>query len=155
MTHLSPRTVLHAAVAAPIVAAALLMVALSASGALSVGPFAPDPPRNVAEAIALSDAATAAWMLATGADPNGIYDVRPGLLASELDRRLRPLADAAYTSDDLVVRVAQRYGARLPPDEARAVACWMTFKGKGDIARMVAPVDWTPESCGPAAVEQR
>jgi hypothetical protein len=151
---LSPDTVIPGLVAGPLTAAVGLMVAISASGALGAGPFAPDPPRNLAEAIALSDAATAVWMLAAGADPNAVYEVRAGLLAGEVGRYVRPLAAAAYTSDDVVVRVAQRHGARLPPDEARAVACWMTFKGKGDIARMVAPSGWTAETCGPEGKAQ-
>ncbi|MGE0391948.1 MAG: hypothetical protein AB7I25_01630 [Vicinamibacterales bacterium] len=147
---IAPRTILHTVVAAPIAAAAGLMVLISAGGALPSGPFAADPPRNLAEAIALSDAATATWLLRSGSDPNAFYEVRPGLLESEVGVHVRPLAAAAYTSDDVMVRVAQRYGARLTPEEARAVACRMADKGREEIARMVAPSDWTAESCGSA-----
>ncbi len=148
---MSSRTVLPALVAAPLVAATGLLLVLSVGGATPAGPFAPDPPRNLAEAIALSDAATASRLFRAGADPNAVYEIRPRLIESEVGLRVRPLAAAAYTSDDLMVRIAQRYGARLPPDEARTVACWMTGKGRGEIGRMVAPPDWTAGDCSPGA----
>jgi hypothetical protein len=150
----SPRALLHAVVMAPLAAALLLMVVLSASGALAVGPFAPDQPRNLGEAIVLSDSGTAVWLLANGADPNAVYEIRPGLLSSDLDRHVHPLAAAAYTLDDQMVRVTQRFGARLAPDEARTVACWMTFKNREAVARMVAPPGWTAESCASGEVRK-
>lgn len=151
---MSPRVVLRALVTAPPLMAVILTAVISAGGALSVGPLAPDPPRNLAEAVALSDAATAAWLLQTGADPNAVYQIRPGLLDGELPLRLRPLAAAAYTADDAVVRVAQRYGARLPEDEARTVACWLAGRERAGIGLMVAPPGWTAETCPPAGARQ-
>jgi len=147
---ISPGTVLQTFVAAPIVAATALMVVISVGGVLPSGPFAADPPRNLGEAIARSDAATTVWLLRNGADPNAIYEIRPGLLESEVGLHVRPLAAAAYTSDDVMVRVVQRHGARLTPEEAHAVACWMMGKNREGIGRMVAPSDWTAESCGSA-----
>lgn len=135
-------------VAAPLVAAALFMAALALGGVTGAGPFRPDPPRNLSEALALSDAATAAWMFRSGADPVAVYEVRPGMLASELDRRVRPLAAAALTSDDYMVRLAQRYGATLPPAEAHDVACWLAGKGREAVAQLISPPDWTSVSCG-------
>ena len=150
----SPRVVLRVLVTAPPLMAVLLMAVISTGGALSVGPLAPDPPRNLAEAIALSDAATAAWLLQTGADPNAVYRIRPGLLSGDVDMQVRPLAAAAYTADDVMVRVAQRYGARLPEDEARAAACWLAGKGREGIGLMVAPPGWTRDACPPAGARQ-
>ncbi len=147
---MTPRTILQTLVAAPLVAAAALMVVISVGGALPAGSLAPDPPRNLGEAIALSDAATAVWLLETGADPNAIYQVRPGMLPEEVGLSVRPLAAAVYTSDDVVVRVARRYGAELSRDEAHAAACFMAGRGREAIGRLVAPADWTAESCGSA-----
>lgn len=144
---MSMRTIVHACVVAPLLAGVSLMVVITVGGAVPGGPFAPDPPRNLAEAMALSDAATARRLLESGADPNAMYDIRPGMLASEVGLRHRPLAAAVYTSDDLMVGLAQRYGAQLPPDEARAVACWMAARGREAIGRMVAPSDWTAVTC--------
>ena len=141
-------------VAAPLVAAALFMAAVALSGATGAGPFRPDPPRNLSEALALSDAATAVWMFRSGADPVAAHEVRPGMIASELDRHVRPLAAAAYTSDDYMVRLAQRYGATLPPAEAHDAACWLAGKGREGVAQMISPPDWTPAVCG-TGVEPR
>ena len=52
---MTPRTILQTLVAAPLVAAAALMVVISVGGALPAGSLAPDPPRNLGEAIALSE----------------------------------------------------------------------------------------------------
>ena len=143
----SPRTILLGLVAAPLLAALGVAAAMSIGGALPFGPLAPDSRRNLAEAIMLSDAATAAWLLEMGADPNALYDLRPDLVDPEVGPRVRPLAAAVYTSDDVVIRVAQRYGARLSPEEAHAVACRMAGKGREAIGRLVAPAGWTADSC--------
>lgn len=151
----TPRTTLLTLVAAPLAGAVVLMVVISAGGALPAGPLASDPPRNLGEAIALSDAATATWLLRAGADSNAAYEIRPGLLASEAGLSVKPLAAAVYTSDDVMVRIAKRYGAQLSPEEVHTVACGMAGKGRVAIARMVAPAEWMPESCGTDAGEQR
>ena len=119
-----------------------------------MGPFRPDPPRNVAEALALSDSATAVRMFRDGADPAAMYDIRPGMLASDVGTRVRPLSAAAYTSDDDMVRLAQRFGATLLPAEAREVACFLAGKGRTSVSHMISPPDWTPDACG-EAVQQR
>lgn len=132
----------------PLAAALAVTVAMSAGGALRVRGFAPNYPRNLAEALALSDAATAVRLLRGGADANAIYDVRPGMLNSELDLRVRPLAAAAYTLDDAMVQLAQQHGARLPPEDARSVACWVARSRREEVVRLVAPPGWTEEACG-------
>lgn len=144
----------RAVVAAPLGGALVLVALLAASGAAGVGPFAPDPPRNVAEALALGDAASAVRMFRAGADPLALYEIRPRMLAREVGRRVRPLAAAGYTSDDMMVRIAQQAGARLPPDEARTVACWLRAKGRDTVAKMLAPEAWSPEACPPLQEEQ-
>lgn len=136
-------------IVAPLVAAVGFVAAVTLGGAAGMGPFRPDPPRNVAEALALSDSATAVRMFRDGADPAAMYDIRPGMLASDAGTRVRPLSAAAYTSDDDMVRLAQRFGATLPPDDARPVACWLFMKGREKVARMVAPQDWAADGCPP------
>lgn len=132
----------------PLAAALAVTVAMSAGGVLRVRGFAPNYPRNLAEALALSDAATAVRMLKGGADANAVYDVRPGMLNSEVDPQVRPLAAAAYTLDDAMVQLAQQHGARLPPEDARSVACWVARFRREEVVRLVAPPGWTEEACG-------
>lgn len=132
----------------PLAAALAVTVAMSAGGALRGRGFAPNYPRNLAEALALLDAATAVRLLRGGADANAIYDIRPGMLNSELGLQVRPLAAAAYTLDDVIVQLALQYGARLPPDDARSVACWVARSGRETVVRLVAPPGWTEEACG-------
>ncbi len=141
-------------VAAPMAASLLAMSIVSASGLLGVPPFAPNPPRNVAEALAVSDAATAVRMFRAGADPSAVYEVRPGMIASELDQHVRPLAAAAFTSDDALVQLAKRFGATLPPAEARDAACWLAHKGREPIAILIAPAGWSASTCDPFPAEQ-
>jgi hypothetical protein len=135
-------------VAIPLFVSAIFMVAVSLSGVLAVGPFRPDPPRNLAEALALSDSATASLMIRTGADLVAVYEVRPGIGPSEMDRHVRPLAAAAFTLDDSMVTLAKMWGGALPPAEAATVACWLSFKGRESISRMIAPPSWKSSDCG-------
>ena len=137
-------------VGAPLVAAVVFMAAVSLGGATGIGPFKTDPPRNVAEALVLSDAGTAVWMLRTGADAAAIYDVRLEMLSSGIDEHIRPLVAAAYSGDEVIVGVALREGATLPPDEAHALACWLTSRSREGVAGLVAPPGWNPEMCRPA-----
>ncbi len=143
------RRLVPVAVGAPLLAAAGFMAALSLSAATGAGPFTPDPPRNPSEALILSDPASAVWMFRTGADPAARYDVRLELLASGMDEHVRPLLAAAYTGNDEIVEVALREGASLPPDEARAAACWLVGRSLEVISRMLAPPEWSPEMCHP------
>jgi len=142
------------AVAVPLAAGLGVVLLMSLGGFFRVPGLAPDRPRNVAEALALSDSATAVRMFRMGADPSAMYEVRPRMLASEVGRHARPLAAAAYTSDDHVVRTALQHKAALPPDEARAVACWLAIKEREPIALMIAPPGWSAASCGPAEERQ-
>ena len=137
-------------IAAPLVAAVGFMAAVSVSGATGLGPFKADLPRNPSEALVLSDAATAVRMLRAGADAAAVYDVRLEMLSSGMDEHIRPLVAAAYSGDEVIVGVALREGATLPPDEAHAVACWLTSRSRESVAGLVAPPDWTPELCRPA-----
>ncbi len=146
--------VAHLLVAAPLVAAVALAAAMGLSGAAGAGPFRPDPPRNVSEALVISDAASAVWMFRTGADPAAVYTVRPELISSALNNRVRPLAAAVYTGNDFIVAVALREGATLPPDEAGPLACQLESWDRETVARMVAPPGWTADSCRPAAEER-
>ena len=116
-------------VGAPLLAAMGFVLAVTLSGGTGIGPFRADPPRNPSEALILGDPATAIWMFRTGADPAAVYDVRLEMLASGMDEHVRPLLAAAYTGDDGIVSVALREGATLPPDEARAAACWLAGRG--------------------------
>ena len=134
-------------IAAPLVAAVGFMAAVSLSGATGIGPFKPDPPRNPSEALILSDAATAVRMFRTGADPTAVYDVRLTLLSRGMDEHIRPLVAAAYARDDVVVGVALREGATLPPEEARVTACWLASRGRENVSRMLMPPEWMPGAC--------
>ncbi len=150
----SASSVAHLLVAAPLVAALALAATMGLGGAAGVGPFQPDPPRNVSEALAVSDVATAVWMFRTGADPAAVYTVRPELISSGLDTQVRPLAAAVYTGNDFIVAIALREGATLPPDEAGPLACRLESRDRETVARMVAPPGWTAGSCRPAAEER-
>lgn len=134
-------------VGAPLLAAVGFMAVVSLSATTGVGPFKPDPPKNPSEALVRSDMASAIWMFRTGADPAALYDVRLKMLDSGMDERIRPLVAAAYSKDHVVVGVALREGATLPPEEARTVACWLEERGLETIAGMLAPQGWSPGSC--------
>ena len=150
MTRQRPVTLV---IAAPLVAAVGFMAAVSVSGAIGAGPFKADLPRNPSEALILSDVATAVRMFRAGADAAAVYDVRLKMLSSGMDEHIRPLVAAAYSGDDVIVGVALREGATLPPEEARAVACWVAGRGLETISGMLAPPEWSPGSCQPAGDE--
>ena len=104
-----------AIVAAPAVGLAAAWALLLAIGVGGAEPWWPFTPRNLSEAAAARDGGAVVRLVWSGADPNGVYDVRPELLWHEA-RRVPPIVAAAAANRPEIVDLLIDFGAT--PDAA-------------------------------------
>lgn len=133
----------------PAVALACVAVVLTAMGVVGLNPFWPRPRVTMAEAAALRDAGTVAWLLESGVDPNVPMRVRPGILSN--GQLLITPADAAIRADRTEVLQTLLLGG-LRTDDAEVHDWWCLAREVGSEeseAWLEARFpDWTRGSCG-------
>ncbi|MBI4886438.1 MAG: hypothetical protein HY824_05060 [Acidobacteria bacterium] len=99
--------------AAPVVAGLALLAAIVVSERASLGWLAqPDPRFNLAEAAGIGRAAPVVERIRRGADPNGVYSVRRGLIRTDEDLMLTPLEAAVMSGELEIVRLLEANGAQ-------------------------------------------
>ena len=85
---------------------------------------------NLAEAAALRDAGEAVRLIASGADPNATYPLRPGILAAE---SLTPLEAAVGARRAEMVELLMLHGAKVDLAGWRRLNCFAQKTGATDV----------------------
>ena len=101
-------------VAVPPIAGALLWLGVLVASAVSAHPIWPMEAANLAEAVALRDAATVARYVEQGADVNGASEVRARLILDDA-AMLTPIEAAAGTRDEGLAQLLFDLGAAPDP----------------------------------------
>lgn len=123
--------------------------ALTVLGAFGRNPFWPRQTVTMAEAAALRDPATVAWMIESGVDPNAPMYVRRGVFDRQ-DHTVTP-AEAAIIADR--IEVLETLIARGVRSDAGIVRRWFCLAVAADsedtieFLRGVYP-EWTGGECG-------
>jgi hypothetical protein len=101
---------------------------------------------TLSEAAALRDAGEVARQIASGADPNAAYPLRPGVLAAS---SLTPLEAAVGSRRAEIVDVLLTHGATVNAGGWRRLHCFAVRTGASDVVSMLdryKPAD-APSSC--------
>ena len=129
------RRTLLIACAAP----ALVAVAISAftvlSAAVGVSPsFWRGGPLTLSEAAALRDQGEVVRLIASGADPNAMHPLRPGVLAAS---SLTPLEAAVGARRAEMVELLMLHGAKVDEAGWRRLHCFALGTGADDVVAML------------------
>lgn len=136
----------------PPLALAFAAVVLIGLGAANRNPFWPQQDDvTMAEAAALRDAGTVAWMIMSGVDPNVRMRVRPGVL-DERGHYLTPGEAAVRADRTEVLGTLVARGARV---DAEVVRGWWCLAVDVDAEESVAYLrshypEWTATACSPS-----
>ena len=114
------------ACAAVVVSAAIIV---SAAAGINV-PFWQGGSLTLSEAAALRDSGEVLRLILSGADPNTVYSLRPGVLAAS---SLTPLEAAVSARRAEIVELLFRHGARVDGFGWRHLHCLAVDEGAGDV----------------------
>jgi hypothetical protein len=106
--------------------------------------------RNSAEAAAAGDPARVLRFLRMGDDPTRIRAVRPELISGQV-LRVTTLEAAMWSRQVDMIRVLDREGAIVDPDQRRELACLASDLDLPDVKSYLAP----EEPCVPGAIMKR
>ena len=110
------------AVAVPLAAAVLVIIAFVATEVAGVHVLTLAPPENVAEAVDLGDGARALALIRSGQDPNQRWLIPQGnVIDSRRDVHITPIEAAILTRRAEFVGLMLRHGAR--PETPAGLAC--------------------------------
>jgi hypothetical protein len=136
--------------AAPIVMATAVILGVVAGELAGGAPLAAEPPRNIAEAAAVGDAATVLQFMSYGSDPTRIQPVRPELISSTVTQATT-LEAAVWSRQIELIRVLDDRGAIIGPEERRELGCLAADLGVDDIVEYLT----TGDPCVPGAAMER
>jgi hypothetical protein len=126
------------ALAAPLGAAALVLVIVTAGERVGAMPFSGVTPVNSAEAAGMASAVHVLRFLRMGDDPHRVHPIRPEIISSAVQRATT--LEAAMWSRQLgLIQLLDREGAIVGRDERRALACLAADLKVEDVARYLAP----------------
>jgi hypothetical protein len=126
------------ALAAPLGAAALLLVIVTAGEQLGATPLSGVIPVNSAEAAGMASAVHVLRFLRMGDDPNRVHSIRPEIISSAV-RRATTLEAAMWSRQLGLIQLLDREGAIVGRDQRRALACLANDLKVEDIAGFLAP----------------
>src|SRR6266850_3532144 len=109
-----------AAILVPVSAAFCALLFFVGAEAAGARPFAIAPPSNVAEAVALGDAAQAVGFIRSGQSPDARWPVRQGLLDSQKAVRVTALQAAILSRNTEIAGLLLRQGAHAEHSESLA-----------------------------------
>lgn len=89
-------------------------------------------PLTLSEAAALRDAGEVVRQIASGADPNAAYPLRPGVLAAST---LTPLEAAVGARRPEIVQLLVLHGAKVDAAEWRRLNCFAIGLGATDVVK--------------------
>lgn len=116
---------------AAIVVSAIIVVSGAAGG---TPPFWHGGPLTLSEAAALRDQGEVTRLAASGEDPNGVYALRPGVLAAS---GLTPLEAAVGARRAEMVELLMLRGARVDASGWRRLHCFALSTGAADVVEML------------------
>jgi hypothetical protein len=111
-------------------------------------PLSLGPPRNIAEAAGLANAAETLRFLSAGADPTRVLPIRPEILSSAI-LQLTALEAAVWSRQIALVQLLDEYGV-IVGDERHRLACLAADLPAEDI-RMYLAAPGAP-ACAPQRI---
>ena len=150
------RGVFMAALAAPIIATACIVLAVEAAEGGGRAWWEDSRPRNAAEAAAFGRAADLVRLLRRGDHPEQVVAVRAGMVR-ESPAWLSAVEGAMWTDGPAMIRLLEREGAVLTDTKRRELACLARDLGETATADYLLPAAGTPCAAGAAlaAVQSR
>ena len=133
-------------VAVPPIAGALFWLGALVASAVSAHPIWPTQAANLAEAVALRDAAAVARYAEQGADINASAEVRARLVLDDA-AMLTPIEAAAGARDEGLAQLLFDLGAAPDPAVWNRAFCISDADRVRDVLRMYRP-DGAVEECG-------
>jgi hypothetical protein len=100
--------------------------------------FTYGPPRNLAEAAAIADAAEVMRLLRAGEDPTAVMAVRPEVISSSI-KRVTALEASIWGREVELVRMLDREGAIQGDQRRRDLACLSEALKADAITKYLAP----------------
>ena len=110
---------------------AVIVVSAAAEGA---PPFWHGGPLTLSEAAALRDQGEVSRLTASGADPNAVYELRPGVLAAS---SLTPLEAAVGARRAEMVELLMLRGANVDEAGWRRLHCFALETGAADVVQVL------------------
>ena len=148
----TPLTVARAALAAPPLLAAILILAIAMTERAGGTLFPAVTPRNSAEAAGIARAALLLRFLESGQDPARVHEIDPSLISSSV-LRASTLEAAVYSRQVGIIEMLDHRGAFNDDQRRQSVKCLAVDLAAADIAAFLTRAGDPP--CVPNAEQER